>query len=726
MRSLVRAVTNRAPIPHIARSSGLFSTALAPADPVTYMQAYGSVGILHAIVSRLAESVAGAEWCLYRTDRAGERVEVEDHQALRVWEKPNPFTTCQELVESGQQHFELTGESWFVVGRNPGSPIPLELWNVRPDRMTVVPSRTDFIAGYLYTSPDGETVPLAVSDVIFIRHPNPVDAYRGMGAVQTVLHHIDGEKYSAEWNRNFFLNGAEPGGIIEVDKRLSDGEFDEMTQRWKEQHQGVANAHRVAVLEQAHYIDRKFSQKDMQFTELSNLAGEKIREAFGFPRPLLGTVTDVNRANAEAAEVVFARWLVTPRLERIKQALNNDFLPLFGTAAAGLEFDYESPVPEDEAAENAERDSKVKAAIDLVGAGFDALEVLDWLELPALTHSAPSPGGPPPPGGGAVPPPAAPAPAILPEDFARVVLAITGGREPRTGHGGHRHTVGDPDDGEPWRAVAAPPDPPAGIRPTLPDGAGPDLGPVQADWERALADLLDGWAPLNAAQKEQLLDQVEAAVAAGDILGLASLTVGSQPVAELVQAAMERTAAAAAERVVVEAAAQDVTVHARVPETHRVAATAQVTAVLLGGVLAQSAAREALRIWAPGMPPAQVRSGVSEHLDSLTTAQPAAAFGSVLTQAQHDGRVGTMVAGPSAALYADEVLDSNTCGPCRAINRKWLGNSDDPLKPWEATYPVQGFVGCLGRSRCRGMTVAVWRGGSDWKKWVELPEQRTG
>ena len=35
---------------------------------------------------------------------------------------------------------------------------------------------------------------------------------------------------------------------------------------------------------------------------------------------------------------------------------------------------------------------------------------------------------------------------------------------------------------------------------------------------------------------------------------------------------------------------------------------------------------------------------------------------------QHDGRLRTIAGGPSAALYADEVLDKNTCGPCRAVS----------------------------------------------------------
>jgi hypothetical protein len=191
------------------------------------------------------------------------------------------------------------------------------------------------------------------------------------------------------WNRNFFHNDASPGGIIEVDKRLDEGEFDEMTRRWREQHQGVRNAHRVAVIEQGKWVDRSFSMRDMQFSELRNVSRELIREAFGYPKPMLGSVDDINRANAEAGELVFARWVLKQRLERIKGALNHDYLPLFGVT--DLEFDYEDPTPQDRAADLAERQAAIDMAISLIEAGFDAAEVLKFLGLPDLDFTRPKP-----------------------------------------------------------------------------------------------------------------------------------------------------------------------------------------------------------------------------------------------------------------------------------------------------------------------------------------------
>src|SRR6266550_2241813 len=99
----------------------------------------------------------------------------------------------------------------------------------------------------------------------------------------------------------------------------------------------------------------------------------------------------VNRANAEAADVTFARDKIVPRLERFKEALNNDFLPLFGATAMGLEFDYDNPVPADGQLDAVLLAARATAAVALVGAGWDSSDVLKTCDLPDMAFSEPAP-----------------------------------------------------------------------------------------------------------------------------------------------------------------------------------------------------------------------------------------------------------------------------------------------------------------------------------------------
>lgn len=389
MKSLIGELLAKAPIPIGGSSVNPLST-LAASSPVTKaIDAMGQVGTLFSIVNRNSNAVSQVEWKLYRKSTSRNtpretRVEVKRHAALDLWNLPNPTTPRQQYVEGFEQHIELTGESWWVIGRNPASTMPLELWYVRPDRMSVAVGE-EGVTGYVYRGPAGVKVPLEVDQVISLLMPNPNDRFRGMGPVQSILTELDSYRFTAEWNRNFFRNSAEPGGIIELDVTLSDTEFQQMRARWTEQHRGINNAHRVAIMEGgAKWVGNQITHHDMDFVSLREVSRDTIREAFGFPKPLLGASDNVNRANADAAETMYARWVQVPRLERIKSALNHQLLPLFG--AVDLEFDYESPVPRSLDDERKDLQTASLAVARYVKAGYDPADALDALGLPPMRH----------------------------------------------------------------------------------------------------------------------------------------------------------------------------------------------------------------------------------------------------------------------------------------------------------------------------------------------------
>lgn len=396
MRSPTRSLRNVAPVP-LTSVASRFAQAMGggPNNAVAQMQAMGTVGTLFGIVNRTSNGTAKVNWRLYRSNRKGERTEVTAHAALDLWAKPNPFAARQEFVETFQQHLDLTGEAWWVIGRDERSSLPLELWPIRPDRMAPVPHPTEFISGFVYRGWDGQLIPLGLDEVIQLKMPNPMDPYRGMGPVQAILAVADSRRYSIEWNRNFFINSAEPGGFVKFDKSLSDPEFARWQERWREQHKGVARAHTVGILENAEWVERKFTQRDMQFAQMVDVSGELMMEAFGIHKASLGRSDDVNLANALAARWLMADDIVVPRLDRIKGALNGKLLPLYDPDPL-LAFDYDDPRPTDEDSTNNSRDSRVAAAMAIIGAGGDWDETLAQFELPDIPRTTtPQPALPP-------------------------------------------------------------------------------------------------------------------------------------------------------------------------------------------------------------------------------------------------------------------------------------------------------------------------------------------
>lgn len=390
MRDLISTLVNRrtsapmnqSPVPFVSGSG--FGTASAGNDVAQQAyDAHGSVGTLFAIVDQISTAVSSTEWHLYQRTSVKDkkrRKEIPSHGFLDVWNRPNDFMTGTLFRQTVQMHLDLTGEGFIVLTRT-GS-IIWEMWPVRPDMMQPVKDEKNFMVGWIYGT-GANKVPLPLEDVIQLKYPNPDDPYRGRGPVQTVLADIDAARYSAEWNRNFFINGAKPGGIIKVDHRMSDKEFREFTNRWRSQHQGTANAHRVAILENAEWVDTNFSMSDMQFLELRNLPRELIREAFAFPKPMLGTVDDVNRANAEAGKEIMAEGQTIPRLRRWKDVVNTFLLPQFANGK-NLELDFDDPTPVNHEAEDRARNSQSSSARNLVLAGYHPDDVAEAMGLPQM------------------------------------------------------------------------------------------------------------------------------------------------------------------------------------------------------------------------------------------------------------------------------------------------------------------------------------------------------
>jgi HK97 family phage portal protein len=418
----LRNASVTAPVPVARRYPGTSLLTAGTADIEALLRAPMFMGTVHSIVSLYAESTARPEWKLYRkqpmdarrryaphTDTGSDqRTEVVQHAALDLISRPNPFFTRFTLFEQDQQFLDLCGEWYWVLARDPRATFPIGAWPVRPDRMTPVPHPERFLAGWVYTAPDGrERVPLGVDEVIQGKYPNPLDMMRGLGPVQSVLMDIDAARFSAAWNRQFFLNSAEPRGVVEVPGSLDDNDFDEFQMRWAETHQGIAAAHKVAMLENgAKWVPAQSTVRDMDFVNLRSLARDVVREAFRAPKVMLGVSDDVNRANAQTGQEVFAAWGTVPRLDRKKDVLNNRLLPMFGSTGTGVEFDYVNPVPANRELDQAELTAKVTAAVALIGIGFDASEVLEMVGLPEMSFTelkqavAPAPAAPVPAAGG--------------------------------------------------------------------------------------------------------------------------------------------------------------------------------------------------------------------------------------------------------------------------------------------------------------------------------------
>jgi 2'-5' RNA ligase len=244
-----------------------------------------------------------------------------------------------------------------------------------------------------------------------------------------------------------------------------------------------------------------------------------------------------------------------------------------------------------------------------------------------------------------------------------------------------------------------------------------DFAQMDKAWQDAVTATVEAWTDIQTAQREQITAAVQAAAEADDLDRLDGFTPDTGDAERLLIARMIAYARQAGEQQQAEAEAQGVTVPDWSLDDEAVTAAAfrdrlrqigRTAARVLGVGLAQSAVRQAMRVWGSGTAE-QVAAQVDSHLAGLSGAQVEEQVGAAMTAAQNEGRMAVLAVAPPATYTASEALDRNSCKPCRAVD----GTQYTTLADARKAYPTGGYTGCLGGARCRGTLVTVWPADSD-------------
>lgn len=280
--------------------------------------------------------------------------EIENHKLLDLLHKPNGAQTKNEFLEFTFTNLELTGESFWLKERNNQGTV-IALWPLNPAKMEHKVEGTD-LKGWVYHN-KGKRVPIEATEIIQHKYTDPTNIWRGMGVVKAAARSIDTDTQSADYNRRFFANNGRIDAALQTKDELSNESFERMKQEWNDIYGGVANAHKIAILEGGlEYKPLAITQKEMDFLESRKFNRDQILALFRVSATILGISENVNRSNAEAGEAVFAKRVLLPKLERLTANITENLAPDFDSK---LIVSFDNPVPEDKEFTLKERESSV-------------------------------------------------------------------------------------------------------------------------------------------------------------------------------------------------------------------------------------------------------------------------------------------------------------------------------------------------------------------------------
>lgn len=199
---------------------------------------------------------------------------------------PNDAQTAIEFKSYMQGRALLYGDAYAY--KVPGVRGPQALWPLDPQRLTAVRSESDYGLSWRYQPKTGEARTFKASELFHLRAPWSCDGLTGEGLLKMGAEILGLSDAVDESAASLLANAANPGGLVQVPKGLSNEAYARLKEQWQEQFQGSRNSGRWIVGEEG--MEAKpfpASGREAESVSQRKLQAEEIARLTGVPRPLL-------------------------------------------------------------------------------------------------------------------------------------------------------------------------------------------------------------------------------------------------------------------------------------------------------------------------------------------------------------------------------------------------------------------------------------------------------
>lgn len=272
---------------------------------------------------------------------------VENHPAMDVLTKANPFMSGSDLTKLRHIYKGLTGNAYVLpifAGNRPA-----QMWPLPSQWVWIVPSEETFIKGYVYgrSIRDADREEFSADEVLQFKRPNPRSLLYGLGDVEACwsaigLHNAERASQTATYENN-----GRPDYLLMVKSGAPRTEIDRFEQEVESKLRGVRNHGRwLTVGGDVDLKPLQWAPKDLGDPES---VVEEIAAVTKVPVSMLKS-NDPNLASAEVGHAAFFRFAVHPLCLEDESTLNDRYLPMWDLQDAAF-VAYDDPVPENKAFE---------------------------------------------------------------------------------------------------------------------------------------------------------------------------------------------------------------------------------------------------------------------------------------------------------------------------------------------------------------------------------------
>ena len=287
---------------------------------------------VYACVRILSEAIASLPIHVYERTDKGKEKRVDHPLYFLLHDEPNPEMSSFVFRETLMSHLLIWGNAYVQIIRDRSGNI-ISLYPLLPDKMSVHRDSRGILY-YKYQRQTEEnpnitetgTVILPQEDVLHVPGLG-FDGLIGYSPIALAKNAIGMTLATEEYGASFFRNGANPGGVLEHPGILKDPK--RVRDSWNEVYKGVANAHKVAVLEEGmKYTQIGIPPEEAQFLQTRKFQINEIARLYRIPPHMVGDLEKSSFSNIEQQSLEFVKYTLDPWVVRFEQSFKRAlFLP---------------------------------------------------------------------------------------------------------------------------------------------------------------------------------------------------------------------------------------------------------------------------------------------------------------------------------------------------------------------------------------------------------------
>lgn len=314
---------------------GLFgSNKIQPlSSTYSFLKLYSQDPYIHRSVDLIGSVAALAD--KYLIDKEGNKI--RNHSILDLLQNPNDEGSFY-FFKGAVLYIALGGETFWEVVTPQKVKLPQELYNIRPDRIKIIPDENKKkVTGYEF-SVSGMSEPLTFNkeELIHIKTFNPTSDWRGLPSVEPLKEIVNADRYGWKWIQNFLKKEGIPKGFLTSEKNVNEPSINRIRKHWSQTESSDGVPFLPGNLD---WEDLARPPKEAGMVDLIKQITNTKLATVGVPPALLGLTDSFDDVDVQLK--MFYSLTVTPHLKRIEDRINSKLLPKYPNTE-GLEFKFDT------------------------------------------------------------------------------------------------------------------------------------------------------------------------------------------------------------------------------------------------------------------------------------------------------------------------------------------------------------------------------------------------